>query len=390
MKRLIILLAIALLATGCAASDPFAVLPEDNESLNSSEQLTSIEPSSNAEISSEDVENYVELILRSEGEAIGKLPELTAEQLGQGYKSVRYAENGDLVFTMTEECRTRLLTISVGKMEDSFNEIFKLVSSYPITDIKLSAVGDKATLYVDKEKFEKGDYSKSINSVCEKYASVHDFYGKKREDATFTVELVNNLTSEVYKTVTYPTDIDSLFGTKDHAKEPAPSAALSKEPVSSTPPVKETTWKSPGMYKVGSDIKAGEYIIRTNDSCYYSVSTDSSGSLESIVQNDNFKGYAYVTVADGQYLEISRGEFIDVASAPILSATSGEGMYKVGRDIKAGEYKVSAVESGYVAVLTSSKGGIDSIVTNDNFTGEKYITVADGQYLEMSRCKIIS
>ena len=66
----------------------------------------------------------------------------------------------------------------------------------------------------------------------------------------------------------------------------------------------------------------------------------------------------------------------------------GEGMYKVGKDIPAGEYKLVATEAendGYYAVLSSSYNYGDNIVANDNFSNNAYITVQDGQYLQISR-----
>jgi len=152
---------------------------------------------------------------------------------------------------------------------------------------------------------------------------------------------------------------------------------------------------SAGMYKVGTDISPGEYLL-INDSAfmsYFQVTTDSSGSLESIVANDNFYGSRYITVAENQYIEFRGAKMYPMESAPVLKAENGrynEGMYKVGRDIPAGEYKV--VPEGdlgsYLEVSSDSKGTLDSIVTNDNFTAEKYITVRDGQYIKLVGCYI--
>jgi hypothetical protein len=114
--------------------------------------------------------------------------------------------------------------------------------------------------------------------------------------------------------------------------------------------------------------------------------------LESIITNDNFQGTRYVTVKDGQYIELKSSKMLPVNEAPVQEPQSGQykdGMYKVGRDIKAGEYKVVASGStAYYEVASNSGGGIESIVSNDNFEGEKYITVKDGQYLKLNGCSI--
>lgn len=142
-----------------------------------------------------------------------------------------------------------------------------------------------------------------------------------------------------------------------------------------------------GVYKVGSDIPAGEYVILGGG--YFAITKDSTGTLDSIIANGNFDTNSIVTVHDGEYLEVSRGYFYSIDLNPEIS-TSGEGMFKVGLHIPAGEYKLVCTSSimGYCAVLSSSRHTLGSIISNDNFTGEKYITVRDGQYLELSRCRI--
>lgn len=151
-----------------------------------------------------------------------------------------------------------------------------------------------------------------------------------------------------------------------------------------------------GMYKIGVDLPAGEYIIISEGllPAYYQMSSDSSGSLESIVSNDNFSGNRYITVREGQYLEIRGSRAYALDKAPGLKPADGkygEGMYKVGKDIDAGEYKVTPEEgavSSYVEVAKDSKGTLDSIVSNDNFQAEKYITINDGQYIKLVGCYI--
>lgn len=59
------------------------------------------------------------------------------------------------------------------------------------------------------------------------------------------------------------------------------------------------------MLKVGYDIEPGEYkLVATNDSGYYCVYADSRH--DDIVSNDNFEGFSYVSVSEGEYLILSR------------------------------------------------------------------------------------
>lgn len=68
----------------------------------------------------------------------------------------------------------------------------------------------------------------------------------------------------------------------------------------------------------------------------------------------------------------------------------GDGTYKVGTDIEAGEYRLTATSGtqGYWEVTNSSEADAD-IVGNDNFTGNTYVTVKDGQYLKLRRCTAV-
>ena len=69
-----------------------------------------------------------------------------------------------------------------------------------------------------------------------------------------------------------------------------------------------------------------------------------------------------------------------------LNTLTGDGMYAVGDDIKAGTYKTKGGAGCYYAVLRDTKGGIESIINNSNISGPGIVSVAKGQYLELSGC----
>lgn len=151
---------------------------------------------------------------------------------------------------------------------------------------------------------------------------------------------------------------------------------------------KITTYKE-GMYKIGTDLAAGDYYVKATSTGYFQISSDSTGALTSIIANDNFSGNAIVTVTDGQYLEVKRAVIIPLAEAPAPSGDQlKDGMYRVGVDLPAGEYKVTASGMGYIQISSDLSHSILSIVSNDNFDGEKYITVADGQFLTLKRATL--
>lgn len=69
----------------------------------------------------------------------------------------------------------------------------------------------------------------------------------------------------------------------------------------------------------------------------------------------------------------------------------GPGTYKVGTDIDAGEYKLTAAEKdyhGYYEVMTDSSADGD-MVGNSMFETTEYVTVEDGQYLIVKRATFV-
>lgn len=124
---------------------------------------------------------------------------------------------------------------------------------------------------------------------------------------------------------------------------------------------------------------------------YIESSKDSSGALESIIFNDNLSKGAnsYVTLKDGEYFKFQDGEMYPVEQAPSIIPENGvyaDGMYKIGKDIPAGEYKITLgtdSELGYYEVSKSSSHQLEDIVTNENVQADTYLTVSDGQYLKL-------
>lgn len=168
------------------------------------------------------------------------------------------------------------------------------------------------------------------------------------------------------------------------------SADDSTTPSSETPQVQ--TFPE-GMYKVGTDLPAGEYILITQGGGYFSIAKDSTGELESIIANDNFSDRSIVTVKDGQYLTVTRATVYKISDAPAIDTSTGtlsDGMYRVGVDIKPGEYKLHATDgAGYYQVMSNSTHNFDSIISNSNFSGDKYLTIKKGQYLKIIRAELI-
>lgn len=164
-----------------------------------------------------------------------------------------------------------------------------------------------------------------------------------------------------------------------------------------TPPVDEQPTSitfNAGMYKVGTDIPQGDYLIVTNESTYLEVTSDSTGSFESILYNANFENSQYINIKSGQYLMFRKGTAYPIDTAPVLKPIAGKylaGMYKIGRDIPPGEYKVVPTESnsGYYEILKGLSGDFDDLETNGIVENTIYLTLSSG-YVEVSRAYIIA
>lgn len=137
---------------------------------------------------------------------------------------------------------------------------------------------------------------------------------------------------------------------------------------------------------------AGEYVVISNGDSYIELASDSTGNFSSIIANDVFKNRSVITVQDGQYLKVQRGTIYAVKDAPKVELKNGmlpSCMYKVGIDFPAGEYKVTSNGGdSYIEVSRDSSHNMSSIISNDLFTGDRYIQVSDGQYLKFFNCEV--
>ena len=80
-------------------------------------------------------------------------------------------------------------------------------------------------------------------------------------------------------------------------------------------------------------------------------------------------------------------------NTPIFQFDNGvitEGMYRVGKDIPAGNYQAIATtsDSGYYALLNNSTVNRD-IISNASFSTSRYVTLSNNQYLEITGAKLV-
>ena len=104
--------------------------------------------------------------------------------------------------------------------------------------------------------------------------------------------------------------------------------------------------------------------------------------------NDIFGNVTYVNVLEDTYLELSRCyaiPYTDEVKFDVVDNGYVNGTYKCGKDLPAGTYKLSVLNDGYYAIYNTPYGKIES---NDIFYEDKYITIKEGQYVNLKNVKV--
>ena len=145
-----------------------------------------------------------------------------------------------------------------------------------------------------------------------------------------------------------------------------------------------------GIYKVGTGVPAGEYILISKSyDGYFSISTDAEENA--VIANDNFGYVTYVTAYEDTYLKLSRCTAIPYTDDIVFNPIESEwlrGTFKIGKDLPVGVYVlISETSNGYYAILSGTSGS--NIIDNDNFGAVTYVVLTEDIYLEINNCKVI-
>ena len=152
-----------------------------------------------------------------------------------------------------------------------------------------------------------------------------------------------------------------------------------------------------GQYKVGSDIPAGVYFASAEENAIipYIEVKDGSGSDANTISYTLFDTFAIIGLRDGEYVRISEGTLSDISTSKdyvdgVITEGITDGMYEVGFHIPAGEYKTVENQGAliaYIAVYDDpyQDKTLDYIILD----GNGYITLKDGNYVEISEATMI-
>lgn len=164
-------------------------------------------------------------------------------------------------------------------------------------------------------------------------------------------------------------------------------------------------WIPAGVYTVGTDIPPGEYFLVPTDyeegANLKVIKLDENGSSKNgeTEQVLGFYNFCFLTVPDGRQLEFIDAKMISSDQAPEITDVNGfygPGVYRVGKDIPAGEYFFEADPTK--DVLWEVKVNVQKEYSNfpiDSYisilkTTFAYGTVKDGEYLVVCHARFSS
>lgn len=153
-----------------------------------------------------------------------------------------------------------------------------------------------------------------------------------------------------------------------------------------------STVYQPGIYQVGVDIPAGEYVlfaIPGGPEADFELRTDPDfASYEGVIDGGSFGYNVIVLLKDGQYLSLNDCTASPISEVPRLDSSQAE-MYKIGYHIPAGTYHLYALDYSYAGyAILSSPTAMDwnNIVDIRLFVEDTSVTVENGQYLLLAEC----
>ena len=156
----------------------------------------------------------------------------------------------------------------------------------------------------------------------------------------------------------------------------------------------EANFYDDGSYLVGTDLPEGDYVlIEQEDALFASVVVRAGGSADdALILHKLISGQADIHLKKDTWVTLSevRARPLEASEAADCSAV-GEGAYLVGVQLPAGRYTAVAQDRAPLSSYSIYSGilGTDAQLTKfEVLHGEVELTLADGDYIELSGCTI--
>lgn len=140
----------------------------------------------------------------------------------------------------------------------------------------------------------------------------------------------------------------------------------------------------PAMYRVGIDIEPGIYIAYGPQKWTSTIDISYGTSLADSVSNYNLNCIAIFTLDSGQYVDVHKDAYIVPYSVIKEMDPRTTGIYYVGKDVKAGEYKIlpsNDENSHYWAIYSNLS--ISDMKNDSYFDNQEYVSLEDNTYFVM-------
>jgi len=155
---------------------------------------------------------------------------------------------------------------------------------------------------------------------------------------------------------------------------PTTPAATTRAPTPTT--AAPAGFSGSGTFVIGQAVPPGLYVSTGNTLCYWQRATDASGSLGSIIENDNAQGQALVELNAGEVFTTTRCSRWTVYTPPAQPLASvGNGTWAVPSQLTPSRWQSSGGTGCYWARLRNFEGGVNSIAANDNTDGPAVVDI---------------
>lgn len=140
----------------------------------------------------------------------------------------------------------------------------------------------------------------------------------------------------------------------------------------------------PAMYRVGIDIEPGIYVAYGPQKWTSTIEISNGTSLADSGSSYNLNCIAIFLLDSGQYVDVHEDAYLVPYSVIKEMDPRTTGIYYVGKDVKAGEYKIlpsNDENSHYWAIYSSLS--ISNMIKDSYFDNQEYVSLEDNTYFVM-------